>query len=101
MNLAYTPSTICAVATAPGRGGVGVVRISGRALLPLAQALSGGKTPKPRYATYTDFVAADGTPIQTASPFETFTGGVRVAVGRTPERQHDGRVPGLASVPDP
>ncbi|MDC7708308.1 tRNA uridine-5-carboxymethylaminomethyl(34) synthesis GTPase MnmE [Vogesella indigofera] len=63
MNLAYTPSTICAVATAPGRGGVGVVRISGRALLPLAQALSGGKTPKPRYATYTDFVAADGTPI--------------------------------------
>ncbi|GGX96192.1 tRNA uridine-5-carboxymethylaminomethyl(34) synthesis GTPase MnmE [Vogesella alkaliphila] len=63
MNLAYTPSTICAVATAPGRGGVGVVRVSGRQLLPLAQALSGGKTPRPRYATYTDFVAADGTPI--------------------------------------
>ncbi|MDC7713029.1 tRNA uridine-5-carboxymethylaminomethyl(34) synthesis GTPase MnmE [Vogesella sp. LYT5W] len=63
MNLAYTPSTICAVATAPGRGGVGVVRISGQQLLPLAQAISGGKTPRPRYATYTDFVAADGTPI--------------------------------------
>lgn len=63
MNLAYTPSTICAVATAPGRGGVGVVRISGQQLLPFAQAISGGKTPKPRYATYTDFYAADGSAI--------------------------------------
>ena len=57
------PQTIAAVATAPGRGGVGVIRISGKELLPLAQALSGGKTPKPRAALYTDFTAADGTPI--------------------------------------
>ena len=57
------PQTIAAVATAPGRGGIGVVRISGKELLPLAQALSGGKTPKPRAALYTDFTAADGTPI--------------------------------------
>ena len=57
------PQTIAAVATAPGRGGVGVIRISGKELLPLAQALSGGKTPKPRTALYTDFTAADGTPI--------------------------------------
>ena len=57
------PQTIAAVATAPGRGGVGVIRISGKELLPLAQALSGGKTPKPRTALYTDFPAADGTPI--------------------------------------
>ena len=60
MNFAYTPSTICAIATAPGRGGVGVIRISGRDLLPFAAAISNGKTPKPRYATYTDFYAADG-----------------------------------------
>ncbi|MCO6504456.1 MAG: tRNA uridine-5-carboxymethylaminomethyl(34) synthesis GTPase MnmE [Snodgrassella sp.] len=46
---------IVAVATAPGRGGVGVVRLSGQNLLPLAQILSGGKTPKPRVAMYTDF----------------------------------------------
>jgi tRNA modification GTPase len=63
MSLAYTPTTICAIATAPGRGGVGVIRVSGRGLLPFAQAISGGKTPKPRYATYSDFVAADGSPI--------------------------------------
>jgi tRNA modification GTPase len=62
MNLAYTPSTSCAVATAPGRGGVGVVRISGRAPLPLAQPLSGGKTPAALHHLYR-FVAADGTPI--------------------------------------
>lgn len=46
---------IAAIATAPGRGGVGVVRLSGQNLLPLAQVLSGGKTPKPRVAMYTDF----------------------------------------------
>ena len=57
------PQTIAAVATAPGRGGVGVIRISGKELLPLAQAISGGKTPAPRAALYTDFTAADGTPI--------------------------------------
>ena len=57
------PQTIAAVATAPGRGGDRVIRRSGTELLPLAQALSGGKTPKPRTALYTDFTAADGTPI--------------------------------------
>lgn len=59
----YSSSTIAAIATAPGRGGVGVVRLSGKHLLPLAQALSGGKTPKPRVALYTDFVAEDGSAI--------------------------------------
>ena len=57
------PQTIAAVATAPGRGGVGVIRISGKELLPLAQARSGGNTPQPRAALSTDFTAADGTPI--------------------------------------
>ena len=63
MNLSYTPTMIAAIATASGRGGVGVIRISGKGLLPFAAAVSGGKTPKPRYATYTDFVAADGSAI--------------------------------------
>ncbi|KXB29611.1 tRNA modification GTPase TrmE [Dechloromonas denitrificans] len=54
--------TIAAIATAPGRGGVGVIRISGSNLLPFAFALT-GKTPKPRYATLADFKAGDGTAI--------------------------------------
>ena len=53
------PQTIAAVATAPGRGGVGVIRISGKNLLPLAQQISGGKTPQPRLALYTDFYDAE------------------------------------------
>lgn len=63
MSSLYAPVTICAIATAPGRGGVGVIRVSGRDLLPFAAALTGGKQPKPRYATYTDFYAADGEAI--------------------------------------
>ncbi|RBB94233.1 tRNA uridine-5-carboxymethylaminomethyl(34) synthesis GTPase MnmE, partial [Pseudomonas sp. MWU12-2115] len=49
MSTLYAPVTICAIATAPGRGGVGVIRVSGRDLLPFAAALSGGKQPRPRY----------------------------------------------------
>ncbi|VEB45840.1 tRNA modification GTPase MnmE [Chromobacterium violaceum] len=37
-----------------------MIRVSGKDLLPFAQAISGGKTPKPRYATYTDFFDAHG-----------------------------------------
>jgi len=57
----YPTVTIAAIATAAGRGGVGVIRVSGRDLLPLAHAISGGKTPTPRHALYTDFFAADGS----------------------------------------
>ncbi len=51
--------TIAAIATAPGRGGVGMIRISGSNLLPFAFALS-ETTPRPRHATMADFLAADG-----------------------------------------
>ncbi|MFA4969072.1 MAG: tRNA uridine-5-carboxymethylaminomethyl(34) synthesis GTPase MnmE, partial [Sulfuritalea sp.] len=54
--------TIAAVATAPGRGGIGVVRVSGVGLLPLAEALT-GKSPQPRRATLCRFLAADGVAI--------------------------------------
>ena len=54
--------TIAAIATPPGRGGIGIVRVSGRGLLPLAQSLT-GKTPQPRRATGADFLAADGAPL--------------------------------------
>ena len=56
------PDTIAAIATAPGRGGIGVIRLSGADLLPLAQALC-GKQPAPRLATLADFKAADGSAI--------------------------------------
>jgi len=56
------PDAIAAIATAPGRGGIGVVRVSGPDLLPLAEQLN-GKRPQPRYATLADFKAADGNTI--------------------------------------
>ncbi len=46
--------TIVAVATAPGRGGVGVVRISGKQAAEIARAIC-GKLPRPRYAQFTHF----------------------------------------------
>jgi tRNA modification GTPase len=54
--------TIAAIATAPGRGGIGVVRVSGPALAGFAERLT-GKQPQARRATMADFRAADGTPI--------------------------------------
>ncbi|MDR1350374.1 MAG: tRNA uridine-5-carboxymethylaminomethyl(34) synthesis GTPase MnmE [Zoogloeaceae bacterium] len=53
---------IAAIATAPGRGGVGVVRVSGSDLAGFALQLT-GKTPRPRHATLTNFLAADGSAI--------------------------------------
>ena len=53
---------IAAVATAPGRGGIGVVRVSGANLGDFARALL-GKTPAPRRATLSGFFGADGSAI--------------------------------------
>ena len=50
---------IAAIATAPGRGGIGVVRLSGPDLLPFARALCGAE-PEPRRARLTRFLGADG-----------------------------------------
>ena len=51
--------TICAVATPPGRGGIGIVRISGSACQRVARELL-GFIPSPRTAIHTDFCAPDG-----------------------------------------
>ena len=53
-----SPDTIAAVATAPGRGGVGVVRVSGAGLGAFAFKLC-GREPKPRTAHFTRFLDAD------------------------------------------
>jgi len=52
--------TIAAVATAPGRGAVGIVRVSGPLVPALAMQLL-GRLPPARVATCAQFRAADGT----------------------------------------
>jgi len=56
----YHQDTITAIATAAGRGGVGIVRISGPQALPIAEAII-GFTPKNRFAHYCDFYDYDKT----------------------------------------
>lgn len=55
-----TSDTIVAQATPPGRGGVGILRVSGKQAVNVAQALL-GKLPKPRYAEYLPFLDIDGS----------------------------------------
>lgn len=51
--------TIAAQATSPGKGGVGIIRVSGKASLWIAEQIL-GYTPKPRYAHYTPFKNGEG-----------------------------------------
>ena len=60
--LARHHEPIVAIATAPGRGAVGIVRVSGRGLAGLIRALC-GRDLKPREATYLPFRDADGSAI--------------------------------------
>ncbi len=56
---------IVAIATGPGRGGIGIVRISGAAIAPVIAALLGQRADRllPRHALYAEFLAADGAEI--------------------------------------
>ena len=54
-----TTDTIVAQATAPGRGGVGIIRVSGDLASNVAMAII-GHVPKTRYAEYCDFNSSDG-----------------------------------------
>ena len=49
------PETIAAQATAPGQGGIGIVRISGPDSLSIARQITGLKTLTPRSALFTKF----------------------------------------------
>jgi tRNA modification GTPase len=60
--LARHHDPIAAIATAPGRGAVGIVRVSGRGLAPFVQALL-GRALRPREAHYLPFPDAQGHPI--------------------------------------
>lgn len=54
-----TTDTIAAIATATGRGGVGIVRVSGPQVPTIAQAIL-GLIPEPRYAHYGGFLKENG-----------------------------------------
>ena len=56
-------SPIAAIATAPGRGGIGVVRASGKSLSSLIETLFPGTKLAPRHATYIPFTSGDGSVI--------------------------------------
>lgn len=56
------PDNIAAIATAPGRGGIGVVRVSGTGLAEMASILTGRQL-APRQAAFTSFLSADGSPL--------------------------------------
>jgi tRNA modification GTPase len=60
--LARHHDPIVAIATAPGRGAVGIVRVSGRGLAPLVTAVC-GRTLAPRQATLLPFQDAQGQPM--------------------------------------
>ena len=60
--LSSASDPIIAIATAPGRGAVGMVRVSGKGLLPFVRALVGREL-KPREATYGPWRDAQGQPI--------------------------------------
>jgi len=60
--LAQHDAPIIAIATAPGRGAVGIVRVSGKNLSGLVVALC-GRALRPREATYLPLLDEDGVPI--------------------------------------
>ncbi len=51
--------TIAAIATPPGRGGVGIVRVSGPGVKAIAEGVAGG-LPPPRHASFRNFLDVDG-----------------------------------------
>ena len=61
-----TDDTIVAIATPPGRGGIGVVRLSGPLAAPIASALARRPSFEPRHATLTVLGRPDGTAIDQA-----------------------------------
>ncbi len=60
----YIKDTIAARATAPGKGGIGIIRVSGPLVNEVAVAVL-GNLPEPRLATVSDFVDEAGTVLDT------------------------------------
>lgn len=60
MQPASPADTIAAIATAPGSGGIGIVRVSGPECQVIARQIA-GECPPPRHAAYRAFNAEDGS----------------------------------------
>jgi tRNA modification GTPase len=58
----HASDTIAAISTAAGRGGIGIVRLSGRACVSIGQALI-GELPPARHAALRPFLDAQGEPL--------------------------------------
>ena len=56
---------IVAIATGPGRGGIGIVRVSGASIRPIIEAILGSRASEllPRCALYAQFLADNGAEI--------------------------------------
>ncbi|HQR55718.1 MAG TPA: tRNA uridine-5-carboxymethylaminomethyl(34) synthesis GTPase MnmE [Burkholderiaceae bacterium] len=59
------PDPIVAIATAPGRGGIGIVRVSGSNIAPVIEAVLGPaqRTLEPRHAKHCTFLGSRGEPL--------------------------------------
>ena len=55
----HSQTTIAAIATPPGRGGVGVIRLSGPKAYDIAQKLTQKNLPEARMAGFRKFYDAD------------------------------------------
>jgi len=56
MPVPMLKDSITAIASAPGHGGIGIVRVSGPLARPIAEAIGGRHALKPRYAHYLPFM---------------------------------------------
>lgn len=71
--------TIVAIATAPGRGGIGIIRLSGSTALAISEKITSKSSLIPKKAVYTEFKTLDNTIIDSGlilyfkAPF-SFTG---------------------------
>jgi len=60
--MSHNETTICALASSIGQGGIGIVRVSGARCIEIAKKML-GHVPKPRYAHYGSFFNQDGVEI--------------------------------------
>ncbi|MGI9323409.1 MAG: tRNA uridine-5-carboxymethylaminomethyl(34) synthesis GTPase MnmE [Pseudomonadales bacterium] len=75
----YAKDTIVARATAPGQGGIGIVRVSGPLVADITRAMTGDDLPSPRYAAWRRFLDETGEAIDEGLTLyfknpESFTG---------------------------
>ena len=71
--MAAAEDTIAAIATAPGQGGIGIVRLSGHQAPAIAESIC-GKPLSPRHAHFCHFTDRANEPIDSGKVCLDFTG---------------------------